>query len=85
MMQTGYGWSVGKHSFDWKKFIQAKDKEINRLESIYSNILTNNNVTHYNSRAHLKNNNTIVLSSGEVITAKYYTYSHWWSGHLSQI
>lgn len=68
---TGYGWSVGKHSFDWKKFIQAKDKEINRLESIYSNILTNNNVTHYNSRAHLKNNNTIVLSSGEVITAKY--------------
>ena len=68
---TGYGWSVGKHSFDWKKFIQAKDKEINRLESIYSNILTNNSVTHYNSRAHLKNNNTIVLSSGEVITAKY--------------
>ena len=68
---NGYGWSVGKHSFDWKKFIQAKDKEINRLESIYSNILTNNNVTHYNSRAHLKNNNTIVLSSGEVITAKY--------------
>ncbi|MDB2610633.1 glutathione-disulfide reductase [Amylibacter sp.] len=68
---TGYGWSVGKHSFDWKKFIKAKDKEINRLESIYSNILTNNNVTHYNSRAHLKNNNTIVLSSGEVITAKY--------------
>jgi glutathione reductase (NADPH) len=68
---TGYGWSVGKHSFDWKKFIQAKDKEINRLESIYSNILTNNNVTHYNSRAHLENNNTIVLSSGEVITAKY--------------
>ena len=68
---TGYGWSVGKHSFDWKKFIQAKDKEINRLESIYSNILTNNSVTHYNSRAHLKNNNTIILTSGEVITAKY--------------
>ena len=68
---NGYGWSVGKHSFDWKKFIQAKDKEINRLESIYSNILTNNSVTHYNSRAHLKNNNTIILSSGEVITAKY--------------
>ena len=68
---NGYGWSVGKHSFDWKKFIQAKDKEINRLESIYSNILTNNSVTHYNSRAHLKNNNTIILTSGEVITAKY--------------
>ena len=44
---NGYGWSVEKHSFDWKKFIQAKDQEINRLESIYSNILTNNSVTHY--------------------------------------
>ncbi|MDG2157975.1 MAG: FAD-dependent oxidoreductase, partial [Amylibacter sp.] len=66
----GYGWSVGEYSFSWEKFIVAKDKEINRLEDIYSNILTNNNVKHYNSRATLKNNNTVELSTGEVITAK---------------
>ena len=67
---NGYGWSIGEYSFSWEKFIVAKDKEINRLEDIYSNILTNNNVKHYNSRATLKNKNTVELSTGEVITAK---------------
>ena len=30
-----YGWTVGERSFDWARFMAAKDKEIARLSSIY--------------------------------------------------
>ena len=32
---AGYGWSIGKSSFDWCDLISAKDAEISRLEAIY--------------------------------------------------
>lgn len=66
----GYGWSFSEKLFDWKKFIIAKNKEIDRLENIYSNILTNNKVIHFNARAVLKNKNTVLLSNGKTISAK---------------
>src|SRR5688572_18171136 len=31
---AGYGWTVPEASFDWKKLVAAKDKEITRLERI---------------------------------------------------
>ena len=37
----GFGWSVGERSFDWKKLIAAKDKEITRLEGLYRKGLEN--------------------------------------------
>ncbi len=32
---AGFGWTVGESTFDWKKLIEAKDKEIARLEGLY--------------------------------------------------
>ncbi len=37
----GYGWTVGETSFDWQKFITAKDIEIARLSGIYVSNLEN--------------------------------------------
>jgi len=31
----GFGWSVDKVDFDWKKLLDAKNKEISRLEGLY--------------------------------------------------
>ena len=36
----GYGWSTGEVSFDWPKFLAAKDQEIARLSGIYTSNLT---------------------------------------------
>jgi glutathione reductase (NADPH) len=33
---AGYGWTVGETSFDWPSLIEAKDREISRLEGIYA-------------------------------------------------
>ncbi|MEM9469389.1 MAG: glutathione-disulfide reductase [Pseudomonadota bacterium] len=37
----GYGWSAENIQFDWKTLIQNKDREIERLNGIYNNILEN--------------------------------------------
>ncbi len=36
-----YGWTVGPRSFNWAKFMAAKDKEIDRLNKIYIRLLDN--------------------------------------------
>ena len=37
----GFGWVVGESRFSWPKLIKNKDREIDRLESIYKQILGN--------------------------------------------
>lgn len=36
---TGYGWTVGARSFDWRRLIANKDREIARLNGVYARIL----------------------------------------------
>jgi glutathione reductase (NADPH) len=33
---AGFGWTVGERSFDWPALIEAKDREIARLEGLYA-------------------------------------------------
>ncbi|AMB84667.1 glutathione reductase [Pseudomonas agarici] len=40
-----FGWSPGEANFDWATLIANKDKEINRLNGIYRNLLVNSGVT----------------------------------------
>lgn len=47
----GYGWTVGERSFDWKKLVAAKEKEITRLEGLYRRGLENNKAEVFDSRA----------------------------------
>ena len=42
---AGFGWDVGTPTHDWGALIHAKDKEIERLEGIYRNLLSNAGVT----------------------------------------
>jgi glutathione reductase (NADPH) len=54
-----YGWTLGERSFDWKRVIAAKDREIARLNGVYRRILESNRVEILESRA-------TVLSPNEV-------------------
>src|ERR1700735_4082682 len=40
----GFGWTVPTPSFDWPALIAAKNKELDRLEGIYINMLRNSKV-----------------------------------------
>ncbi len=60
----GYGWSV-EASFDWTKFMEAKDVEIARLSGIYAANLGKAGVDLINGRAVLKDAHTVEIPSGK--------------------
>ncbi len=63
---SGYGWSAGNQTFDWGTLIANKDREIERLQSIYDGLLQNSGVTLINGRARLKDNHTVVVNNAEI-------------------
>jgi glutathione reductase (NADPH) len=66
----GYGWTV-EASFDWPKFLEAKDIEIARLSGIYAANLGKAGVDLIHGRAVLKDAHTVeVLGKDQIITAE---------------
>jgi glutathione reductase (NADPH) len=49
----GFGWSTGEADFDWSTLIANKDREIQRLNGIYRNLLVNSGVTLLEGHARL--------------------------------
>ena len=68
---AGFGWQVGESRFDWKTLIASKDREIDRLEGVYRNVLGSNGVDNYDQRALIKDPHTVRLSDGTEKTAKH--------------
>ncbi|MBP2559056.1 glutathione reductase (NADPH) [Neorhizobium galegae] len=68
---VGYGWEVGASTFDWKKLIAAKDREIARLEGLYRRGLENNGAEILETRAELVDAHTIrLVKTGKTVTAE---------------
>lgn len=66
----GYGWTV-EASFDWPKFLEAKDIEIARLSGIYAANLGKAGVDLIHGRAVLKDAHTVeILGKDQIITAE---------------
>ena len=66
---AAYGWNVGEVSFDWSKLIANKDREIDRLNGIYINLLESAGVRRHDDRACLADAHTIEVA-GETATAE---------------
>lgn len=66
-----YGWTVHAGGFDWSKFKTRLHSELDRLESVYRDILKSNGVETFDARAHLTDAHTVELSSGQSMTAKH--------------
>ncbi|CAD5109462.1 glutathione-disulfide reductase [Zestomonas carbonaria] len=52
-LAEGYGWSLDEAKFDWPTLIANKNREIQRLNGIYRNLLVNSGVTLLESHAKL--------------------------------
>jgi glutathione reductase (NADPH) len=68
---AGFGWTVGQVSFDWKTLVANKDKEIARLEGIYTTNVEKSGAQVVRARAVLEDAHTLRLSDGKKVTAKY--------------
>ena len=64
-----YGWNVGNSSFDWSRLIANKNKEISRLNDIYTNLLESAGATMIDDRAVIVGPNTVGVG-GDVYTAR---------------
>lgn len=55
----GFGWSLGEATFDWATLIANKNREIQRLNGIYRNLLVNSGVTLLESHARIVDAHTV--------------------------
>jgi glutathione reductase (NADPH) len=84
---VGYGWNIPSATFDWRKLIEAKDQEIDRLNGIYIRLLNDSGVRLYQERGVLLDNRRVQLGA-EVITAQTIliaTGAHPWVPHIPGI
>ena len=68
---AGYGWSLGDATFDWPTLIANKDREIARLEGLYTKNVEAAGVTIFSDRAVFVDAHTLMLlNSGKRVTAE---------------
>jgi glutathione reductase (NADPH) len=66
----GYGWTIPEATFDWKRFIEAKDVEIARLSGIYVANLAKAGAELVHARAVLKDAHTVeIVGKDMTVTA----------------
>src|SRR3954449_12123699 len=68
---AGFGWTIPPVSFDWPTLIANKDKEIARLERIYTANVEKAGARIVKTRAEFEDAHTLRLGTGETVTAKY--------------
>ena len=62
----GFGWDLGKCSFNWKTLIANKNTEIKRLNDIYKHLLEDASVEIITGKATIKDPHTISISNKEI-------------------
>ena len=67
---SAYGWTAGEASFDWATLIANKDREINRLNGIYRNLLVNSGVTLHEGHARISGPHEVEIN-GQRYTAEH--------------
>jgi glutathione reductase (NADPH) len=67
----GFGWTIPTATFDWATFIAAKDKEIARLEGIYTTNVEKPGARTVKARAVFEDPHTLKLSNGETVRARH--------------
>ena len=64
-----FGWDVPEKRFDWPVLRDNVLAEVGRLESAYTDTLTNHNVAIFHDRAELTGANSVRLRSGKTVSA----------------
>jgi glutathione reductase (NADPH) len=68
---AGFGWTISSVTFDWPTLVANKDKEIARLEGIYTTNVEKAGAEVVKTRAVIEDAHTLRLADGSKVTAKY--------------
>ncbi len=67
---AGFGWTAGRPAFDWPALVANKNRELDRLESVYQRILRDNHVTLIEGRGRVTDPHTVEVD-GTSYTAEH--------------
>jgi glutathione reductase (NADPH) len=65
-----FGWDIPEPSFDWRRLVANKDREIDRLNGVYERILVNAGVAIFRGRAVVLDPHSVSLN-GKTYTARH--------------
>ena len=65
-----FGWDIEGAKFNWPRLRDTVQKDVTRLEGLYTQTLDNNRVTIFHERAIVTGPNSVRLASGRDISAK---------------
>ncbi len=68
---AGFGWTIPPVTFDWPTLVANKDKEIARLEGLYTTNVEKSGARIVKTRAVFEDAHTLRLATGETVRAKY--------------
>jgi glutathione reductase (NADPH) len=68
---AGFGWTIPSATFDWRTLVANKDKEIARLEGIYTTNVEKSGAQIVKTRAVFEDAHTLRLATGEAVTARH--------------
>jgi glutathione reductase (NADPH) len=68
---AGFGWTIPTPTFDWPTLVANKDKEIGRLEGIYTTNVEKSGAEVFKTRAVLEDANSVRLANGKTVKARY--------------
>src|ERR1700726_2842119 len=68
---AGFGWTIPPVTFDWNTLVANKDKEIARLEGIYTANAEKAGAQVLKTRAVFEDAHTLRLADGKTVTARY--------------
>src|ERR1700743_3758825 len=67
---AGFGWTIPPVSFDWPTLVANKDKEIARLEGIYTTNVEKAGAEVVKTRAVMEDAHRLRLADGKTVTAR---------------
>ena len=66
---AGFGWTIGRREFDWRRLVENKNREIARLNGVYRRLLEGAGVEILDARARILDPHTVEVG-GRRVTAK---------------
>lgn len=66
---AGYGWEVGETRFSWERLIERKDREIDRLNQVYLNLLSNAGVKLFEAHGKLIDSHQVQVGE-DIVSAE---------------
>jgi glutathione reductase (NADPH) len=67
---AGFGWTVGKSTFNWPSLIANKNQEIERLQGVYHTRLQKSGVSIITGKANLLDAHTVIVDGTEYSTER---------------